>query len=402
MKPIELLAPAGDMECLETAARFGADAVYIGGDLLQLRAKSAGFSREDIASAAEYLHKQGKKLYVTVNSFASNHEISACREYARFLDSAAVDAVIISDLGVLAEFTDAAPELDRHVSTQANCMNYRTAQVYASMGAKRIVLAREMCLDDIAGLHAILGDSVELEAFVHGAMCMAYSGRCLISSYLTGRSGNRGACAQPCRWTYALMEEKRPGEFFPVEESEQGFSILSSHDLCCIDLLDDLAKAGVVSFKIEGRMKSAYYVAAAVNAYRRAMDKTLPLEACRKELECLQHRPYSTGFYLGELKHGHYNDGIYRASCRFMANVLDWKDGILTLRQRNNFKTGDLLEVLSPDKPVFSIPVYWIKNAQGELQESAPHPNQILTIPCDEPISPGALLRRRENVFVKS
>ena len=401
MNQIELLAPAGDMECVETAARFGADAVYIGGNMLQLRAKNAGFTAEGVAAAAEYLHGKGKKLYVTVNSFAYNSEIPACADYARFLESIGVDAVIISDLGVLAEFGDAAPGLERHISTQANCMNYRTAQVYASMGAKRIVLAREMSLEDISELHDKLGNSVELEAFVHGAMCMAYSGRCIISSYLTGRSGNRGACTQPCRWNYALVEEKRPGEFFPVEETDEGTAVLSSHDLCCVEILDRLAAAGVSSFKIEGRMKSSYYVASAVNAYRKAIDGTLPIEKCREELENLLHRPYSTGFYFGAVKKDHNNDGLYRSSCRFIANVLDCKDGVLKLRQRNHFRIGDVLEVLSPAGDPVSFSVQWIKNEDGEMQETAPHPNQTVYVPCEFELREGDILRRREDICVK-
>lgn len=401
MNRVELLAPAGDMECLKTAARFGADAVYIGGNMLQLRAKNAGFTGEGVAEAAEYLHGLGKKLYVTVNSFAYNSEIPACADYARFLESIGVDAVIISDLGVLAEFGDAAPGLERHISTQANCMNYRTAQVYASMGAKRIVLAREMSLSDIAELHDKLGNSVELEAFIHGAMCMAYSGRCMISSYLTGRSGNRGACTQPCRWNYALVEEKRPGEFFPVEETEDGTAVLSSHDLCCVEILDKLSAAGVCSFKIEGRMKSSFYVATAVNAYRHAIDGTLPIDVCREELNCLQHRPYSTGFYLGEVKNGHNNDGLYRSSRRFMANVLGWENGVLKLRQRNNFKVGDVLEVLSPNRAPVSFSVLQITNEEGEMQETAPHPNQTVFVPCDIPLCEGDILRREEEICVK-
>ena len=396
MGKIELLAPAGDWECLETAANFGADAVYMGGDLLQLRAKKAGFSREDLVRAAEFLHAQGKRLYVTVNSFAKNEEIPQCGDYARFLRDAGVDAAIISDLGVLAEFAEAAPELERHVSTQANCGNYRTAQIYASLGASRIVLAREMSIDEIGELRAKLDPAVELEAFVHGAMCMAYSGRCLISSYLTGRSGNRGECSQPCRWSYSIMEAKRPGEYFDLEETESGTSILSSHDLCAIDLLDELKAAGVNSFKIEGRMKSSYYVATAVNAYRRALDGTLPLAACRDELACLQHRPYTTGFYHGELKLGHYNDGKYQAACRFMANVLGWEDGILKLRQRNNFKVGDRLEVLSPKGEPMSFTVEWIRNEDGEYQQAAPHPNQTVFVPCPAELRAGDMLRRRE------
>jgi len=392
----ELLAPAGEWECIESAVRFGADAVYVGGDLLQLRAKKAGFDRERLKKAIDYVHAHGKRLYVTVNSFARNDEIDACGEYARFLYEAGADAAIISDLGVLAAFADAAPELERHVSTQANCVNYRTAQVYAAMGAKRIVLGREMSLSEIADLRDKLDPGVELEAFVHGAMCMAYSGRCMMSSFMTGRSANRGECAQSCRWTYTLMEEKRPGEYFTVEEDEKGTAILSSHDLCCIDLLEEMQKAGIVSFKIEGRMKSAYYVATAVNAYRKAMDGTETIENCRRELDCLQHRPYSTGFYLGELKLGHYNSGQYAQSCRFMANVLGWENGLLKLQQRNHFKVGDTLEVLSPQLGAERFRVESIRNEAGEYQMTAPHPNQTIYVPCDLPLTAGDMLRRRE------
>lgn len=393
----ELLSPAGDWESLEAAANFGADAVYLGGDMLQMRASKAGFSREDIARAAELLHKKGKKLYITVNSFANSDEIPHCAEYARFLRDAGADAAVISDLGVLAEFAEAAPELDRHISTQANCTNYRSAQLYASLGVKRIVLARELSLTQIRELREKLDDAVEIEAFIHGAMCMAYSGRCLISSYLTARSGNRGECSQPCRWTYTLMEEKRPGEYFAVEESEEGSMILSSHDMCAIDLLEDLVDAGVCSFKIEGRMKSAYYVASVVNAYRKAMDGVYTKEEARAELECLQHRPYSTGFYHGDLKMGHYNSGQYSTQCRFMANVLDWQDGVATLCQRNHFKLGDRLEVLSPVTGTESFVVERIENEEGQLQETAPHPMQRLRVPCPIPLHPGDMLRRRES-----
>ena len=396
MKHIELLAPAGDFECLQAAANFGADAVYIGGDLLQLRAGKVGFSRDDIRRAAEYLHARGKKLYVTVNCFAQNDEIAACADYARFMQSAGVDAAIISDMGVMAEFAAAAPALELHVSTQANCMNYRTAAVWASLGAKRVVLARELSLADIRALREQLDPAIELEAFVHGAMCMAYSGRCLISSDLASRSGNRGDCAQPCRWSYTLLEEKRPGEYFPIEEDEGGTAILSSHDLCCMELLPQIADAGVCSFKIEGRMKSAYYVAAVVNAYRKVMDGVLTPAQGRAELECLQHRPYATGFYEGAVKSAHYNDGQYNSTHRFMANVLAWQNGEATLRQRNNFKVGDELELLSPHSEPRSFTVGYIRNEAGELQDAAPHPNQTVFVPCPFPLHEGDMLRRRE------
>lgn len=396
MKNIELLSPAGDWECIEAAVRFGADAVYLGGDLLQMRAKKTAFSRDDVIRAADYLHAHGKKLYVTVNSFAKNEEISRCGEYARFLRSANVDAVIISDLGVMAQFASAAPELDIHVSTQANCMNYATARVYQSLGAKRIVLAREMNIDEIAELRQKLDPSVELEAFVHGAMCMAYSGRCLMSAFMTGRSGNRGECAQSCRWTYSLVEQKRPGEYFDVEEAAAGAMILSSHDLCCIHMLDELKNAGVQSFKIEGRMKTAYYVATVVNAYRRAMDGTLPLNVCRQELECIQHRPYADGFYHGELKLNHLNSGEYVTRYRFMGNVLGWEDGMLKIRQRNRFQVGDTLEALSPRHMPCAFRVESIRNEAGEYQDAAPHPNQILYVPCPTPLEKGDMLRKKE------
>lgn len=396
MEKIELLAPAGDWECLEAAFNFGADAVYLGGDMLQLRASKAAFDREKLLRAVGYAHDMGKKVYVTVNSFAKNEEIPQCGDYARFLQDARVDAVIISDIGILAEFAEAAPGLERHVSTQANCMNYRAANVYYNMGAKRIVLARETSIDEIYEIRAKTPKDLELEAFVHGAMCMSYSGRCIMSSYLTGRSANRGECSQPCRWNYAIVEEKRPGMYFPIEEDGGVTTVLSSHDLCCIDFLDKLMDAGVTSFKIEGRMKTAYYVATAVNAYRKALDGTETLENCRKELECIKHRPYSSGFYFGELRENHYNDGHYEQDCVFIGNVLGWENGVVKIRQRNRFKLGDTLEVLSPARNVVSFQVERIENEEGGLQESAPHPNQILYLPCEHEVRAGDFLRRRE------
>ena len=396
MDYVELLAPAGDRESLEAAVRFGADAVYLGGEALQLRAARSAFSRENIADAVAYVHERERRVYVTVNSFAKNEEIPQAGEYARFLADVGVDAAIISDIGVMAEVKRAAPDLEIHVSTQANCMNYAAARVYHDMGAKRIVLARETTLNEIAGIRAKTPPDLELEAFVHGAMCMAYSGRCILSSYLTGRSGNRGECAQPCRWSYALTEEQRPGEFFPIEEGNGYTAILSSHDLNCIDMLDELKSAGITSFKIEGRMKTAYYVATAVNAYRRALDGTDTIENCRRELEAIKHRPYSDGFYHGYLKENPVNDGHYTQGCVFIGNVLDWRDGVVTLRQRNHFKVGETLEVLSPGRDVVCFPVEKIVNETGEAQETAPHPNQVLFVPCPVELHPGDFLRRRE------
>jgi putative protease len=331
-----------------------------------------------------------------------NSEIPLIGDYARFLYDAGVDAAIISDIGVLSEFGKAAPELERHVSTQANCQNYSAARVYYEMGAKRIVLAREMSLEEIAIFRENTPKDMEIEAFVHGAMCMAYSGRCIISSYLTGRSGNRGECSQPCRWNYSLVEEKRPNQFFDVEESGGVSTILSSHDMCCVEFLDKLLDAGVTSFKIEGRMKTAYYVATAVNAYRKAIDGTDTIENCREELNCLKHRPYSSGFYFGALKENHYNDGHYSQSCVFIGNVLGWENGVVKIRQRNHFKVGDVLEVLSPNRGIVSFPVTSIKNEDGEYQETAPHPNQTVFVPCPTELTAGDFLRRRESEKVEN
>ncbi len=385
------------MESVAAAVRFGADAVYVGGETLQLRARSAGFDREALRAAAELVHGAGKRIYVTMNCFAKSSEIPAAGEYARVLSGMGVDAVIAADLGVIDAMKRAAPELEIHLSTQAGCMNYASARVYHDMGVSRIVLARELTIQEIAEIRANTPPELELEAFIHGAMCMAVSGRCIISSHLTGRSGNRGECAQPCRWSYALMEEKRPGEYFPIFE-EGGFTeILSSHDLNCIDMLDELADAGVTSFKIEGRMKSAYYVASVVNAYRMALDGRADLNYCRRELEGVKHRPYADGFYHGYVKGHHANDGVYRQGAVFVGNVLGRKDGMLKVRQRNNFRLGERLEVLSPGKIAGSFEVTDILTGEGEHRDAAPHPNEILYVPCPIEAESGDMLRRRQD-----
>lgn len=395
MPTYELLSPAGNMECLRTALRFGADAVYAGGPMMQLRASNTGFSAEALDGAVQYCHARGKKIYVAVNSFADNTEAEKAADYGKFLYDIGADAVIVSDLGVLTGIRSAAPKLEIHISTQANCQNYRTALVYYELGAKRIVLAREMTLEQITELRQKTPTDLELEAFVHGAMCMAYSGRCLISSYLTNRSGNKGDCSQPCRWNYALTEEKRPGEYFPVEETQAGTAILSSHDLCCIAFLDEMKSAGITSFKIEGRMKTPYYVAAVTNAYRRRLDDTAPLSVLNEELESVSHRPYSSGFYFGEMKTGHSNDGAYRSNCLFAGIVTGCENNRITVRQRNRFMQGDRLEIVSPNSLGLSFSVENLKTAEGEPIEVAPHPDQIVTMDCPFPLEEGDLLRLR-------
>lgn len=389
----ELLAPAGSMEALQAALRFGADAVYLGGPLLQLRAKSAGFTFDEIADAAKLVHAHGKRLFVTVNALAYHDEIEKLPAYGNRLLDCGVDAVIVSDLGVLTTLHRACPKLELHVSTQASCTNYASAKTWYELGAKRIVLAREMTIDEIRKLKQNIPDDLELEAFVHGAMCMAYSGRCLLSSAILGRSGNRGDCAQPCRWKYALVEETRPNQSFPIIQEGNTSYVLSSRDLNCIGLLDELIDAGVTSLKIEGRMKTEYYVAVVVNAYRRVLDGTMTVEEARRELNSVSHRPYTTGFYHGELPQDHSNAGVYTQTHRFAGAVLACENGVATVEQRNRFVKGDALEVVSPVLRNAVLSADDITDTDGAPVEIANKVKQILRIKTDLPLAPGDLLR---------
>ncbi len=391
LKNIELLLPSGDMECVETAIRYGADAVYLGGPFMQMRAEHVGFDLEDVGNACYKLHQAGKKLYVTVNCFANNDEIPKLGSYAKNLHMIGVDAIIVSDIGAIAEIKDKCPDMEIHLSTQANCMNYKAAEVYYNMGVKRIVLARELSIEKIAEIAANKPKDLELEAFIHGAMCMSYSGRCMISAFLTGRSGNRGECAQGCRWNYHLMEEKRPGEYFPVVESDRGMAILSSKELCCIDILDKLAKAGVVSFKVEGRMRTPYYVGTVANAYRSYLDGKMTAKEARSELNTVSHRPYCTGFYEGEPSQIAPDDNGYIRDALYVGNVSEGGK-ILT---RNAFDLGDELEVLTPGKAGRSFKVERIINSEGESLERSSHPMDTIEINLPEDVLPGDIIRKR-------
>jgi len=342
---IELLAPAGDFSRLKTAFYFGADAVYLGGKEYGLRAKSGNFSNEEIIEAVKYSHAIGKKLYVTVNIFARNDDFVGIEKYAEFLEKTGVDAVIISDLGVLKIFKTTT-SLEIHISTQANVCNSQSAMQYAELGAKRIILARELSIDDIKEICKCLEGKADIEVFVHGAMCMSYSGRCLMSKYMTGRDANRGDCAHPCRYKYeafyALQEEKRPGEYFHVEEDENGTYIMNSRDLCLINNLNELADAGVASFKIEGRMKNEYYVGGVVNVYRRAMNgENFDFMA---ELEKLPHRPFTTGFTFND-KQKEFEKSAASISNNQIAAIVTEGNNI---RIKNKITKGDELEILSP------------------------------------------------------
>ena len=391
----ELLAPARDLETLKSALHFGADAVYVGGPLLQLRAASSSFSFEALEEAARLTHDKGKKLYVTVNCFAKNDEIPLVADYGKRLLSLGADAAIVSDPGVIMELRQNVPELPVHVSTQANTLNYAAVNFWAKTGCARVVLGREMTLPEIEALSSKLVPDVELEVFVHGAMCMAYSGRCLLSSFLNNRSGNRGECSQPCRWNYTLMEEKRANVHIPVVEEAGATAILSSHDLKAIGLLDRLTAAGVSSFKIEGRMKSPYYVGTVVNAYRQYLDGKADLAAAERELDAVSHRPFSTGFYLGECKTDPNNDGLYRQDCRFIAVVVGGRDGEYEVEMRNAFCVGDTLEVVSPESLGQSFRVSAIVSPDGEAKEKADLVQEHVGIPCPIRLTPGDILRKR-------
>ena len=345
----------------------------------------------------------GKKVYVTVNCYAYNSEIPEIAPYARELQAIGVDAVIVSDIGVIAEIKRAVPELPVHVSTQANCQNYASAMVYRDLGASRVVLAREMSLSQIAELRAKVPEDLELEAFVHGAMCMSYSGRCMISAYLAGRSGNRGECAQPCRWQYALMEETRPGEYFPVHEDGEGMTILSSRDLCAIRFLDQLQDAGVSSFKIEGRMKSPYYVATVTNAYRQVMDalargETPDTDAAMAELSAVSHRDFTRGFYFGELQHETAAGPGYRQDCVFAGVVKDYDaaEGRMVFEQRNRVYTGNEVEILSPGVPVRRMVMGEMTDKNGEATQDARTPAAHYGAAVPFAVQPGDILRMRK------
>ena len=392
---IELLAPAGSFDALQSAVRFGANAVYLGGPFWQLRAGSAGFSMEEVLKAAQYCHQHSVKLYVAANSFVYPEEISKIADYARDLQAIGVDAMIVSDLGAIRSIKRACSDMEVHVSTQANCMNHDSAQIYCEMGAKRIVLARETSLQQIRLIRDNTPPELELEAFVHGAMCMAYSGRCMLSAYLTGRSANRGGCAQSCRWKFALTEEKRPGEYFPIEEDPDGDTILSSYDLNALPVLDQILDAGVTSLKIEGRMKTAYYVAGVVGAYRRYLDGG-SLEESMSELNTISHRPYSTGFYLGEIKNSIHAPAGYFKDCDYVGRVLSREGERISVQVKNKLLCGQTVEALVPGRAAISFRAQDLRDREGSLLEAAAVPDSLFTLPAPDGIETGDFLRIRK------
>jgi len=395
---VELLSPGGDFEKIKTAFYFGADAVYCGGPSMHLRAKPTAIGMEELSQAVDYAHALGKKLYVTVNAYARNGDFEALPEYIRELGRIGADAIIVADIGVLATAKEAVPELPVHVSTQASCLNYVAANTYHQLGASRIILGRELSIPEIRELRDKTPPELELEAFVHGAMCMAYSGRCLISAFLSSRDSNRGDCAQPCRWRYKLVESEKSNEEYPIYETNDGTTILSSRDLNTIRFVEEIKASGISSFKIEGRMKSPYYVATVTGAYRRALDGFSDIELLEREICSASHRDFSSGFYFGELKNAPATGDGYVQDCMFIAIVKERsKNGRVRLEQRNRFWAGETLEVLSPGSIGLSFKIESIQNDEGEEIDYAPHPQQSLTINCPFDLREGDILRRRDN-----
>ncbi len=402
MKKIELLAPAGNFSKLKTALNFGADAVYVGGKTFSLRAFSDNFSEEELIEAVKYTHGLGKKIYVTVNAFMKNADFEKLGDYFKFLYGAGVDAVIVTDPGAIYLAKSVAPNLELHLSTQANTLNKLSCKFWAQQGVKRIVLARELSLREIKEIKDF-NDGLELEAFIHGAMCISYSGRCLLSNYLTGRDSNRGECVQACRWNYGIKDLSKEGDYFPIEEDERGTYILNSKDLNLINYIGDMIKAGVCSFKIEGRMKGEYYLATVINAYRRAIDefyekgeeyKQNPLYL--RELKKTFHRAFTTAYAFGDnCETVNYENSQSTGDSLFIASVLDYSNGVATVEMRNRFKVGDVLEVLSPtDTFNKTFVVTEIKNEKGEVIDDAKRVQEILKIKCDIPLKAGDMLRR--------
>lgn len=361
---MELLAPARGLEQLEYALHYGADAIYVGGERFGLRQRAQNFSIEDIALGAQKVHAVNKMLFVTVNAIMHEEDLAPLYSYLEQIHAAGVDAIIVSDLAALKAAQKYAPSAEIHVSTQASVANSETAKAWRDLGATRVVLARELSLTEIAQIKKAVKDTIELEVFVHGAMCMAYSGRCLISSYLTGRDANRGHCTQPCRWKYSLVEETRPTQQFPVETSNHGTFIMNSKDLMMLEHLDKLRDAGVNSIKIEGRMKGSYYVATVVNAYRQVLDGT-PARDFLAHMDSVSHRPYSTGFFFGEASQAP-DESDYEQTHLLVADVLSCSEGRVVVNLRNRIEEGEIIEVLSPGAPVRALKVSNIKDRRGE------------------------------------
>ena len=405
MRKLELLSPAGDMERLKMAVLYGADAVYLAGTDFGMRAFAGNFTPEELPQAVKYAHDHGVKAHVTVNIMPRNDEVAHLPAYLERLDDAGVDALILADLGAFTLAGKYAPHCERHISTQQSIANYECAQAWFDLGAQRVVLARECSLKEVAEIRKKVDPKLEIETFGHGAMCVSYSGRCLLSNYMTGRDSNRGACAQPCRYQYALMEEKRPGEYFPVYEDEKGTYILNSKDMCMIDHLQDLMDAGVDCIKIEGRAKSAYYAAIVTGAYRHVLDDIYagrPVDKVwRDEVDHVSHRIYSTGFYYGEP--GQYVDNSrYIREWQIVAKVESCdENGLAVCSLNNKFRIGDELEIVGPDLRPFSVTAGAMADMEGNPLEEPRTPQMKFTMQLPKPVPAMSMIRRSVDLSAK-
>ena len=409
MRIPELLVPASSLEVLQVAVIFGADAVYIGGEAFGLRAKAKNFSKEDMSEGVRFAHEHGVKVYVTANILAHNQDLEGVRKYFEELREIGPDALIISDPGVYQIAKEVCPEIERHISTQANNTNYGTYQFWYQMGAKRVVTARELSLEEIREIRSRIPEDMEIETFIHGAMCISYSGRCLLSNYLTGRDSNQGACTHPCRWKYSVMEESRPGEYFPVYENERGTFIFNSKDLCMIEHIPDLINAGIDSFKIEGRMKTALYVATVARTYRKAIDDYLKDPALYEEnmswyqeqISNCTYRQFTTVFFYGKPTQEAqiYDNNTYIKEYTYLGIVGETnEEGKYCISQRNKFSVGEQIEVMKPNGDNIEATVKSIQDEEGNQMESAPHPKQILYIDLGIKLDRYDILRRKEPV----
>ena len=408
MRKTELLIPASSLEVLKIAVTFGADAVYIGGEAFGLRAKAKNFSPEDMREGIAFAHERGVKVYVTANILAHNYDLDGAREYFKELKEIGPDALIISDPGMFTLAKEICPEIEIHISTQANNTNYETYRFWERLGATRVVSARELSIKEIKEIREHISDKMEIETFIHGAMCISYSGRCLLSNYFTGRAANQGACTHPCRWKYAVVEEKRPGEYFPVYENERGTYIFNSKDLCMIEHIPDLIDAGIDSFKIEGRMKTALYVATVARTYRKAIDDYMESPEKYQEnmpwyldqISNCTYRQFTTGFFYGKPDETTqiYDSNTYVKEYTYLGIVGERNEqGCYQIEQRNKFSVGEMIEVMKPDGRNVEVTVKAIYDEKGQSMESCPHPQQILYIDLGMELDRYDILRRKED-----
>lgn len=404
---IELLIPASSLEVLKVAVMFGADAVYIGGEAFGLRAKAKNFSLEEMKEGVEFAHAHDVKVYVTANILAHNKDLDGAREYFEELKQVGMDALIISDPGMFTIAKEVLPDVDIHISTQANNTNYATFNFWYKMGARRVVTARELSLEEIKTIRKNIPDDLEIETFIHGAMCISYSGRCLLSNFMAGRDANQGACTHPCRWKYSVVEESRPGEYMPVYENERGTFIFNSKDLCMIEHIPELVEAGIDSFKIEGRMKTALYVATVARTYRLAIDDYLRdpeyyrsrIPFYKSEISKCTYRQYTTGFFFGKPDKDTqiYDSNTYEHEYTYLGIVGDCNgDGLYSVEQRNKFSVGETIEVMKPDGTNIECSVIEIKDDEGNSMECAPHPKQKLWINLGTKLDRYDILRRHD------